>query len=378
MKKLPSILAIYPREAGGEWNATRQLIKHHKSIHGRNSITELEIKYFYLFKKPGPKFQLIRNWLLNFNLVWKSFSKFQRHEIDIVYSTSLFCLFVANIHPNTKKSKQCFHFHGMKHDSLYEEYQKYRSTITIALYILFYYALTTIYEKLVVSRVDKIICPSNYSINNLQKHFPDVQSYKLTVIQNGIDHKLFKPEEQKQLPKKPTILFSGRLTEDKGVLNFIKVAKQLKKMKFIITYPATKDKEFEKKVMNKANRTKNLQLRRNQTPLELASLYQRSSLTIIPSIGYHEQLPLVFLESIASGTPVLSTLIGELTTLQKKINSKLLLDTGSAKEITQKIKLYIQLTSRKKQQIQQKCLKLSKQFSWNKSAKELNKVFQVL
>ena len=369
------ILAIYPREPGGEWRATKQLLAQYKKLFSQSRVKEIEVKKFKQFMKPGLRFQLFRNKTENALTVWNELSLQLQIKVGIVFSPSLFYLFITCLHPKTRKARKYFYFNARRFNSPWEEAKIVNKSLPIRLYVFFYYLFISLYEAVVLKKIEKTICPSKYSKGNVLKHYSFIKPSKIVIIESGIDKKIFHPTKRKKNLEKPRMLYSGRLAREKGILNLLKTAGNLLELNFVIAYPETPDRMFEQIIERKTSRLKNVKLVKNQRPNQLAKLYQQSTLTLLPAFGEHEQLPLVFLESIACGTPVLSTDVGELGTLQKKIGKSLLLKNASSKELTNKIIWFMKLAEEQRKQLRRNCLILSKQFSWEEAAKKLHNTF---
>ncbi len=370
-----NILALYPHEAGGEWIATKQFISSYKKQYGSNTITDAEIRTYKTFARPGPKFQLWLNLISNLSSCWNALSqKFSiKTQREVIYSPSLVCLFVATLHPTSRRSKRIFHFHGMKHDTVLVECKKHRHAFFLMVYIFMYFSTMTIIERITLRKVDKVVCPTETAKRKLRRHFSFLKVKRIEVIPYGIQQNVFNSKGQKKNTSRKTILYSGRLSEDKGVSTIIETAKNLKAFQFLFAYVESSDQLYEKGILFKINYLNNCKAFKNQTPEKLATLYHQSLITILPSRT--EVLPLSYLESIACGTPMLTTQVGELAKLQKKIDPRLILEDASTTELQKRIMFYDGLTNKEKIQIQKKCIQLAKQFSWEVSTEKLHNIF---
>lgn len=155
---------------------------------------------------------------------------------------------------------------------------------------------------------NKVVCVSNFVKRKLLEILPVKNS---TVIYNGVDTTFFAPKLQK---KENTVLYVGALLKKKGIFTLLKVAKDLKNIKFWIVGDGPERKRVEYFV----KRYKNLRAFFKVSDEKLVNLYSLATLTVVPS-EYPEALPLVPLESFSCGTPVIASNIGGLGEIVKKL-----------------------------------------------------------
>src|SRR3990167_7397427 len=120
---------------------------------------------------------------------------------------------------------------------------------------------------------------------------------KIKVITNGVDINKFRPLKLRRFNK--SILFVGRYVEGKGIEDLLKVARQLKNYKFIF---AGKGPLVS---LLKLENTKDIGFQRRES---LIKLYSQVTLCTFPS--YSEGMPMVGLEAMACGTPVVASYVG--------------------------------------------------------------------
>jgi glycosyltransferase involved in cell wall biosynthesis len=113
------------------------------------------------------------------------------------------------------------------------------------------------------------------------------------VIQNGVNTSFFAPGCQ----SRKGLLFVGRNVKRKGI-EFVKESAK--------NNPKIKHKFVTNDLENEIKELENTEVFDNLTRLELRNVYQNSKALILPS-RWGEGLPLVILESLACGTPVISS-----------------------------------------------------------------------
>ena len=158
------------------------------------------------------------------------------------------------------------------------------------------YALLKVIEKNSFKNVDHIIVPNP----NLKKFLCEhgIPSNKISFIPNGVDTELFKPNPN--VEKENIVLFVGRGTVAKGFDTLIQATKYFDKDIKVIAVVTRVEKELYK--LAKKNGIKFLF---NLTHEELAKIYQKSKVFVLPSLD--EVQPLTVLEAMASGLPVIVT-----------------------------------------------------------------------
>lgn len=127
-------------------------------------------------------------------------------------------------------------------------------------------------------------------------------------INTGDFHPGNKDENKKLLgwDDKFTIIYVGRLIPSKGIRMFIDIAKAADENINFKVIGDGPEKDF---VSRAANKISNLEFIGQVSNDEIAKYYVAADLLLYPAL-YHEDLSLVLLESMASGTPVISTNIG--------------------------------------------------------------------
>ncbi len=153
-----------------------------------------------------------------------------------------------------------------------------------------------------LKEADKIITNSNYSKENIIKHYK-INPDKIDVVHWGIDEA---PLKQHDVKKDKTVLFLGRVTLQKGPDYFIQVAKKVldyePSTRFIIAgdgdmLPKIIDRTAELGITDKVIFTGAL------AGEDVNKAFQTADLYVMPSVS--EPFGLVALESLKNGTPIL-------------------------------------------------------------------------
>jgi starch synthase len=184
------------------------------------------------------------------------------------------------------------------------------------------YALSSWAEKLAYEDATGIIAVSQGMKDDILRCYPDIDESKVYVVHNGIDLDSFKQtgEETDVLERykidtdKPTAVFVGRITRQKGLPYFLKTIKKISPDIQVVLCAGSPDtKEIAKEVstaVEKLNKTRgNIIWIEEMLPKhELVTVLEASDVFICPSV--YEPLGIVNLEAMALKLPVVATATG--------------------------------------------------------------------
>ncbi len=207
------------------------------------------------------------------------------------------------------------------------------------------------HERLIMQSCDQIIAST--PVEKLEMlHRYGIHGDKIRVIPCGIDPSLFRPIHRQaaraicDLPEKTTLLFVGRPDPIKGLENLLRAASML-----------MPENDFQLLVIGCGNHyldewrqtacrygINNLKDHVIFTgPVEHEKMflyYNAADLCIIPS--YHESFCLTALESVACGTPVLATRVGEIPEISRQFTLCKTIPDNSPDTLAQYIKSFLQ------------------------------------
>jgi starch synthase len=183
------------------------------------------------------------------------------------------------------------------------------------------YRASTWLEKTAYENADGIIAVSQ-SMQNAVRNTYSVPLKKIRMIPNGIDLHQYKPMFNPSLltsyridPKKPFILFVGRITRQKGIIYLVNSIKYLLpgiQVVLCADAPDTEDiaMEMEDKVKEAQFTAKNeiIWVQQFVPRDDLIVLYSHASVFVCPSI--YEPFGIINLESMACKTPVVASSVG--------------------------------------------------------------------
>ena len=179
-------------------------------------------------------------------------------------------------------------------------------------------------NKQLTENMDIIISPSNYMKNELKRLGI---SKRIEVIPNFVE--VDKHEKQKYSIS-PYLLYVGRLEYNKGIIELIESFYDvLLKTEYNLIIAG--DGSLRNKVKNMVSSERShgkIHYLGQQDPSTLSTLYKSAAAVIIPSI-VPENCPMVALESISHGTPIIAIRSGGLTEIIENTNSGVLIDNIS-------------------------------------------------
>ncbi len=211
-----------------------------------------------------------------------------------------------------------------------------------------------------------------------------INEKRITKIYNGVNIKRFNPalnyselEKRLGLNGKEIILFVGRLSPIKGPQILIQAIRSiLKKIPnaFFLFLGNGPLKTHLQKMSNEFQITQSLKFLGFIPNSEVAQYFAMANLTVIPSL--YEPFGLVALESLASGTPILTSNRGGLSEIHKVLGEYPMLKSVTSSAISKEV---VNLLQDKDQLIKlsEKGLRIvQKRFTWEKCAKKTEKVLK--
>jgi L-malate glycosyltransferase len=236
----------------------------------------------------------------------------------------------------------------------------------------------------------KSAAASTVNSNFTNKAVEKISGIKSKVIPMGVDLKTFSSSSStSQLKKKYRIgnndkilLFVGRLAEKKGVTYLISamnaIIKKYPNCKLLIVgdgpeKPALIKQTQSLGLFNKIIFTGSI------PNSDLPQFYKAADIFVLPSIidkrGDTEGLGVVLLEAIASGTAVIASNVGGIPDIVMNKKTGLLTDQKSSLGLSSAIVNLLGSLSQRKKLATAAKQHISKNYSWNKIAKEFNSVF---
>lgn len=234
----------------------------------------------------------------------------------------------------------------------------------------------------IVPKIAGVLTVSDYIAQKICESVPELDSSKVTVLRNCIDAKMFNMEskeviskaeafrEKLNIPKQSIIfLFTGRLTEEKGAKQLLQA---FKRINFNNAYLVIAGSYF---FNSKIKSSFELELQALAKELQehvkftgfinyedMPSVYAMSDVCVLPSI-WDDPAPLAVIESIVSGTPLITTYSGG---IPEYVNGKtaIILERNDdlVNELAKNMRLIAESTEVRKK-MSREALKLGKQYN---------------
>jgi len=183
------------------------------------------------------------------------------------------------------------------------------------------YRVSSWIEKTAFEAADAVIAVSAGMARDILRSYPAIDPARVQVVHNGIDlerwQRIDDPELVRELgvdPDRPSIVFVGRITRQKGLPYLLEAAKRLPAdVQLVLCAGAPDTPEILAEVQAgvealQTERSGVVWLDRLLSQRELAGLLSNATTFVCPSI--YEPLGIVNLEAMACGAPVVGTATG--------------------------------------------------------------------
>ena len=307
-----------------------------------NGITYKEdggVKYYY-FKRKRPS-------LFYNRLFLKEFAKFfeeinEKEKFDVIHSLSPIVLSLIK--------KRGYHEYipiviTLQGTTSINELKNLIKSLSLKSFLLIPFLLKDHFldAPLIFKNSDKIITVNTILNESVKKQYK-VPDEKLAMIPNGIDTEKFKPNLNiSELKRKygindeKVILCAGNLNKYKGIQYVIRIFSSLKDSNMALFIVGTGDYLSElKKLSEKLNISNNIIFTGKVPNQELPKYYNLADVFVMPTMLL-EGLPLVVLEAMACGKPVIAHRIGGIPTVIDNYEDGVLVEPGDLKELEEKI-----------------------------------------
>ncbi len=227
-----------------------------------------------------------------------------------------------------------------------------------------------IYDAVRVSQF--ITANSNFTRTWFLKMFGKQFSYKTRTIPGGVnlldfsnanDEVLAKIDKKYNLIGKKVVLFTGRLTVHKGVDYLIMAARKIKGEVLILGDGPERPYLEELIRKYKLTNTHILGYMKPSEGIKYREFYRRADVYVAPSV-WDEPLGLVILEAMASGTPVIVTRKGGITSIVKDEYNGFIVRARNSQEIADKVNLLLEDEKLRLRMAQKARKTIEEKFTW--------------
>jgi len=232
-------------------------------------------------------------------------------------------------------------------------------------------------EKYAMEKADRIIAVSNFTKEKIVKHY-SIDWGKIDVIHNGVDEVDFpklppRLEKIKKEGRQKVILYTGRITIQKGVEYFIQAAKKVLEYYPNALFVISGSGDMQYQMIEEAARLgvgDNVIFTGWLTSDDLNALYQAADLYVMPSVS--EPFGIGPLEAIVNGAPVI---ISKQTGVSEVLTHALKVDFWDVDEMANKI-LYVLQNESLRKTLKEKSRKEIEKLTWENAANKVLNVYK--
>lgn len=370
-----SLICCYESSCGGETRATEsicQALEHTKRVYVKTIVG-------------GP---LIRTDMFGF-LQWLILSVYgyakiiQAHApVDWIYTTTYTGSVAAWLLMPWKKHRIAFHYHGNRvpdppRRGSHQMMQRIK------------YQLVLWLQQLSFGASDVVFVPSEFTKRVLSKTYRNLE-HKIIIVPNGVDSRIFKPlsaPERVTLrrrmgipPEQKVVLCVGRLQPKKGLHYLARVFSMLIKHNdacLCIVCPSASTPEM---VSYKGSLQSTIQTLGVQEKVRWFTDMDNNSLMSLYNIAdvftlfsREEQMPLVILEALACGIPIVSMRAGGIAEVLGSVGMQTLPRGATETQAVDAIQRIFALPKKEKDIVSERERTYAVRHSWNTTATEIYK-----
>ena len=277
-----------------------------------------EFRIYYIATMVDGPWIIKLGWALRALFIFLFYLVFTRATLIHIHGSkyvSFYRKFIFVFLAKVWKKKIIFHCHSGKFDQFYQQGPVWQKSLI----------------RWVLSLSDRVVVLSPYWIPFFSQL---VSASKLKVLENAVPLEFYQSKGANlSKASEPTILFAGLLTKNKGIFDLISIVSKLinKVPSARVLLAGTGDlKEIDSFVKSHGIEG-SVQLPGWIDPEQLIGLYHQSHLFVLPS--YYEGFPMVVLEAMACGLPIISTRVGGIPELIEEGQNGILIDPGDRKAL---------------------------------------------
>lgn len=216
----------------------------------------------------------------------------------------------------------------------------FRSFIRVPFWIKCHFFM----EPLLLKNSSRIIAVANELAKDIEEQYK-IPEEKIIVISNGIDVEQFKPKNLSTLKQdlgikeEKIVLFVGVISKQKGLHILLKALKHVLEYRDDVRLIIVGQGHHLKKIKCL---TEDLKIKQNViftgriSNEDLPEYYNIADIIVVPSTGA-EGLPVVIVESMATGKPVIASKIGGIPTAIEHFKEGILVEPRNSNELSEKI-----------------------------------------
>jgi starch synthase len=182
------------------------------------------------------------------------------------------------------------------------------------------YHLSSLCERTAVLGADAVIAVSAEMRRDVLTAYPEVDPDRVRMITNGIDTEEYRPDPGTEVlerygvdPSRPSVVFVGRITRQKGVPHLLHAAGEIDRGAQLVLCAGAPDtpeiaREVEEGVARARNERDVVWIDKMLSKTEVIQLLSHATVFVCPSV--YEPLGIVNLEAMACETAVVATATG--------------------------------------------------------------------
>jgi len=229
-------------------------------------------------------------------------------------------------------------------------------------------------ERIACLKSEKIITVSNYFKNKISKKY-NISRKKIITIYNGADTNKFNYSFN-EYEGKINLIFVGRLSPVKGLDLLINTYKKLTTKYnnlFLTVVGEGKYEKVYKNICQKQNLSR-VRFIKYLSQENLIKVIHKSHILIVPS--YTENCPLIVLEGMSAGIPIIASGVGGIPELIKSGKNGLLFNPLNPDSLYKSIELLIKNKKLREDLSVKARENVEENFSWDKNSEMLIKVYE--
>ncbi len=230
-------------------------------------------------------------------------------------------------------------------------------------------------------RVDRLVFVSEFLRAQARSKFPLLGTS--SVLYNGADQSIFYPAVVRpRNPETATVLFAGRLVEDKGVHILLDAMRLLEKQGVRLqahivgssSFGLGKETDYTRRL--KATSPATVEFLPYRSGAELGDLFRKADMFCSPSV-WDEPFGLVNVEALASGLPVVSTYSGAAGEIFAH-GGGILVERGSAVQLASALRRLAEDPELRTRLGQQGYAAFLERFTWSNARTQVEHIRQAL
>jgi alpha-maltose-1-phosphate synthase len=183
------------------------------------------------------------------------------------------------------------------------------------------YTLSSWAERTAIETADAVIAVSGAMREDILTCYPALDPARVRIVHNGIDTRLYRPDHGTDVlhrvgldPKRPYVLFVGRITRQKGVPHLLRAVREIDPAAQVVLCAGAPDtpeidQEFRELYQELSRVREGVHWIPQMLPRpEVIQLLTHAAVFVCPSV--YEPLGIVNLEAMACGTPVVASRVG--------------------------------------------------------------------